>query len=256
MEFKTITIRFERDGQVLRIVLGGSKGNIMTSQMMSEIVACLDQAGAKPELKAIVFSGEGKHFCFGASVKEHQKEKAPAMIKQFNGLFKELLDLSVVTVALVHGQCLGGGMELATFCNFVFADRLAKFAQPEIMLGVFPPVAALILPRIIGQARTDDLILTGRTIDADIALSWGMIYQVAEDLEAAFEEFFTRHLMPKSASSLRFACSAARSHWHATFAEALDRIERYYVDELMETEDANVGIASHLKKRKPEWKDR
>ena len=251
-----IKVRRDYDGQVLRIVLAFPKGNVLDAQMMGEIAACIDHDAADKNLKAIVFEGEGKHFCFGASVPEHVKERAPEMIRGFHTLFKKLLACGVPTFALVRGQCLGGGMELAAFCNFVVAEPSAMFGQPEIVLGVFPPVAALILPRIVGQSRADDLVLTGRSIDAGTALAWGLVHAVGDDGEKLLAEALAKHILPKSAESLRHANRAVRESWHRELPAALDRMERAYVGDLMSTHDANEGIAAFLEKRAPKWESR
>jgi cyclohexa-1,5-dienecarbonyl-CoA hydratase len=251
-----IKVRHDYDGQVLRVTLSAPPGNVLDAQMMGEITACLDHHAADKKLKAIVFEGEGKHFCFGASVPEHTKEKAPEMIRGFHGLFKKLLACAVPTFALVRGQCLGGGMELAAFCNFVIAEPSAKFGQPEIVLAVFPPVAALILPGIVGQSRADDLVLTGRSIDAQTALAWGLVHAVADDGNALLADALAKHFLPKSAESLRHANRAVREAWHRELPAALDRMERAYVNDLMETHDANEGIGAFLEKRTPKWENR
>ena len=244
------------DGQVLRIILADPPGNVLDSEMMGEIISCIDLAAEMKNLKAVVFEGEGKHYCFGASVEEHQKAQAPEMIHNFHLMFKKIHALAAPTVSLVRGQCLGGGMELAAFCNFIIAEPGAKFGQPEISLAVLPPVAALILPQLIGQSRADDLILTGRSIDADTAHAWGLVHAVVEDAEAVLEEkLLKKFLLKKSAEALRFANRASRFHWGEKLSEDLDRMERFYVDELMESEDANEGIVSFLEKRPPAWKN-
>lgn len=255
-QYSKIKVDLTHDAQVLCVVLSAPPGNVLDAGMMGEISACLEREGSDERLKAIVFKGEGKHFCFGASVAEHQKEQAPGMIRGFHAMFKKLLGCRIPTIAVVRGQCLGGGMELVSFLNFIIAEPSAKFGQPEIQLGVFPPVAALILPEIIGQLRADDLVLTGRSIDAATAREWGLVSQVAEDGEKALEELLAKHLLPRSASSLRYAGEAVRSSWHERLSERLDSMERLYVDKLMETHDANEGIASFLEKRTPVWKNR
>ncbi len=254
-QYSKIKVELIHDDQFLHIVLATPPANILDGATMGEIVDCLDREGTKKSLKGIIFEGEGKHFCFGASVEEHTKERAGKMIGSFHGLFKKLLATTVPTVALVRGQCLGGGMELALFCNFIIAEPSAKFGQPEIQLGVLPPVAAQLLPGIIGQLRADDMILTGRSIDAQTAHDWGLVHEVAQDGKAALDKLLTKHLAPKSAQSLRFANRASRSSWYRELPERLDEMEHLYVKELMESEDANEGINSFLEKRKPEWKN-
>ena len=252
-----IKVRREHDGQVLRIVLAAPPGNVLDAQMMGEIVACIDEEAAHPGLKAIVFEGEGKHFCFGASVPEHVKEKAPEMIRGFHGMFKKLLATAIPTFALVRGQCLGGGMELAAFCHFILAEPGAKLGQPEIQLAVFPPVAALILPDLVGQAHADDLVLTGRSVDAATAHAWGLVHAVCESAEKTLEEeLLAKHLLPKSARSLRLANRASRSRWYESLPSRLDAMEKLYVGVLMETADANEGIEAFLAKRPPQYVNR
>jgi len=256
VEFKKIKFEYSHQDQALKITLATPPGNVLDGRMMGEIVACLESSKSKPELKMVVFQGEGKHFCFGAGVEEHQKEQAPLMIKSFHVMFKTILSMGTPTAAIVKGQCLGGGMELASFCNFIFAEPGAKFGQPEIVLGVFPPVAAAILPGIIGQSRADDIILTGRSIDSETAASWGLVHTVAPNCEEAFDQFLAKWILPKSAESLRFANRASRMPWVENLGEALDRMESFYVNDLMNTHDANEGIESFIAKRGPEWKNR
>jgi len=255
-EFEKIEVARTHDERVLRVTLATPPANILDRQTLGEIATAVDRAAAQPELRAIVFAAAGKHFSFGASVEEHRKEAAPAMIRSFHAVFKKLLACPVPTIAVVRGQCLGGGMELVTFCNFIIAEPSARFGQPEIVLAVFPPVAAAVLPRLVGQARADDLILTGRVIDAETAKQWGLVFAVGDDAEAELEGLLSEHLLPKSAIALRFANRAGRAQWNVAVAAELDAMEKLYVEELMATEDAVEGIESFLAKRSPEWKDR
>jgi cyclohexa-1,5-dienecarbonyl-CoA hydratase len=244
------------EGAGLKLVLNAPKANVLDAEMMGELHAQLDGLAARPEVKLLIFEGEGPHFCFGASVPEHVKEKAPAMLDGFHGLFLKMIDLAVPTAAVVRGQCLGGGMELAIFCNWVFAAPNAKLGQPEIMLGVFPPPASLILPLKVGQARADHLCLTGESWTADQARDAGLVHEVAEDPAVALDTFAQKNILPKSASSLRMGVRAARIVFNQTLREQLPVIQKLYVEELMETADANEGIGSFLEKRKPTWTNR
>jgi cyclohexa-1,5-dienecarbonyl-CoA hydratase len=253
--YEKITVTLTHDEQIIRILLATPPANILDGDTMAEIMRCLETEAASKNVKAIVFEGKGKHFCFGASVAEHIKAEAPKMINGFHGMFKKLLSLDIPLFAIVRGQCLGGGMELAAFCSFIIAEPDAKFGQPEIQLAVLAPVASAILPDIIGQARTDDLLLTGRSIDAETARAWGLVHSVAEDGEAALMKILEKHVLPKSASSLKLAAQAARWIWHCELPKRLDEMEDHYVNTLMETHDASEGIDSFLKKRKPEFKN-
>jgi cyclohexa-1,5-dienecarbonyl-CoA hydratase len=181
------------------------------------------------------------------------------MLEQFHGLFRALIGLAVPTAALVSGQCLGGGLELALMCNLMFVDESASLGQPEINLGVFPPPASLILPLKIGQARADELLLSGRSIKGPEAAAMGLAFRCAATREAMLaeaEQWTVQQILPKSASSLRFAVKAARSAFNDALSEGLTRLERLYVDELMATHDANEGIAAFLERRQPTWMNR
>jgi cyclohexa-1,5-dienecarbonyl-CoA hydratase len=159
----------------------------------------------------------------------------------------------VPTAAAVRGRCLGGGMELAAFCNWVVAQPGAVFGQPEIQLAVFPPVASLILPLRLGQAAADDINLTGRNIEAAEAKAIGLVDRIADDPVADVVAWAGREIAPKSASSLRCAVRASRWRFNQLLRAELPAVERYYLDELMATQDANEGLAAFLEKRKPSW---
>lgn len=242
------------DEQALRVVLNAPKANVLDSVMMREINALLDDLQGRNALKLICFSGEGKHFSFGASVPEHVREKAADMLKAFHGMFVRLADLGIPTVAAVRGQCLGGGMELAAFCNWVFAHPEAKFAQPEIQLGVLPPVASLILPFKVGQSKADDINVTGRTLSAADAKDIGLVDEISDDPDALVTEWATRELATKSASSLRWAIKASRFSMYQTLHGQIRAMEQLYLDDLMATHDANEGLAAFMEKRQPSWK--
>lgn len=253
-----INVQYLHDSQTARIILNSPKGNVLDAVMMDDIQTTLRQLKDQPQVKLIQFTGEGDNFCFGASVPEHTKEKAPKMLKQFHGLFYTLADLAIPTAALVSGQCLGGGMELALMCNFMFLDQTARLGQPEISLAVFAPPASVILPMKIGQARADDLLLTGRIIKPDAALQMGLATEVFEDKDAmmsGIDNWVEKFILPKSASSLKFAVRAARVEFNDTLKRRLAKLEDLYIGGLMDTHDANEGINSFLERRKPEWKN-
>jgi cyclohexa-1,5-dienecarbonyl-CoA hydratase len=256
MEFKLIKHEKPFEGAVHRIVLNAPKANVLEAAMLDEISAALDEIAADKGAKLVVFEGEGKHFSFGASVPEHTKDKAAMMLKGFHGVFYRLTDMAIPTMAVVRGQCLGGGMELALFCNFIFADGTAMFGQPEIVLGVLPPPASVMLARKVGQAFADDLILTGRSISAEEANRIGMVNVLVEDGMDAWEaasSWIEKHLIPKSASSLKITNKAVRLDFFRAVREDLPRMEALYLKELMESHDANEGINAFLEKRKPVW---
>ncbi|MGA2296415.1 MAG: enoyl-CoA hydratase-related protein [FCB group bacterium] len=254
-------IKFEylHNKSVSKIVLSNGKGNILDSGMMKELHELFLDFKTNNDLKLIIFEGEGNHFCFGASVEEHTKENAPIMLSNFNKLFYELIDLSIPTLAKVSGQCLGGGMELAIMCNVILCDKTAKFGQPEIVLGVFAPVASLILPYKIGSGYADELLISGRTISAEEAKAIGLVNEICDDkaaMETSCQEWIEKNILPKSASSLRFAVKASRIKLNRIIKKDLPKLENKYIKQLMETNDANEGINSFLEKRKPIWQNK
>ena len=258
MEYRLIKCEGHFNNEVFKIVLNAPKANVLEAAMLGEISSALSGLEKDNNLKLVVFEGEGKHFSFGASVPEHTKENAAMMLKAFHGVFYQMVKLAVPTMAIVRGQCLGGGMELALFCNFIVADRTAAFGQPEIVLAVFPPPASVILPTKVGQAYADDLVLSGRSVDGIEAQRIGLVNLLADDGQDAWEaavSWVQKHILPKSASSLRFANKAVRTEFFRRILEDLPRMESMYLKELMESHDANEGINAFLEKRKPEWKN-
>jgi len=254
-ELKKIKLASTYEGQILTLTLNAPKGNVLDREMMSELICAIKEYGSAPSVKALIFRGEGEHFSFGASVAEHQKESVALMLATFHDLFKTLITFSKPTFAVVRGQCLGGGLELAAFCNWIFASEEAKFGQPEINLAVFPPVASLILPHLVGQSAADDLVLSGRSITAPEATQIGLVYFVSADPQAALDEFLAKHILPKSAIALQFAAKASRYEMHQAILKNIEALEKMYVQELMETDDANEGIKAFMEKRKPVWKN-
>jgi len=251
-----IKVEYGHHQTVANITFDDGKGNVLDHIMVEELQEILDSFKADNDLKLIVFQGAGKHFSFGASVEEHQKEYVAAMLRDFHNLFYTLRDLAIPTVAKLSGQCLGGGLELAAMCNFIFADKTAKLGQPEIMLGVFPPAGSVILPEKIGYARSDELLITGKTITAEEATTLGLVNKLFDNQEQMNTEvnlWIEQHILSKSASSLRFGVKAARIRFNHILTNFLPQIEQMYVKELMETPDANEGVTAFIEKRKPEW---
>ena len=253
-----IKLEFTHDESVARVILDDGKGNVLDKIMMNDLHDVFDSLKEKNNIKLITFEGAGKNFSFGASVPEHTKELAAEMLSSFHRLFYEIIDLSIPTMAKISGQCLGGGMELALACNFIFADKTAKFRQPEITLGVFAPPASLLLPLKIGNVKAEELLITGKIISAEEANEIGLIngaYDDKETMETSLDEWINKNICDKSASSLRYAVRVSRKVFNEVVKTKLPKIEETYVKELMETNDANEGINSFLEKRKPVWKN-
>ncbi|NVO01113.1 MAG: enoyl-CoA hydratase/isomerase family protein [Bacteroidetes bacterium] len=254
-----IKVEYLYENTVARIVLDDGKGNVIDDIMMNELIELLVSYKTRNDLKLITFEGAGKHFSFGASVEEHTKENALKMLTTFHKIFQTIVELHIPTMSKISGQCLGGGLELALVCNFMFADKSAKLGQPEIVLGVFAPPASIMLPLKIGNAKAEELLITGKIISADEAKNLGLLNEVFEDkemLEAETEKWITSNICTKSAVSLKYATRAARASFDYFMNKNLPAFTDMFVKELMETEDANEGINSFLEKRKPVWKNK
>lgn len=243
------------DAAFWRVTFGAAKGNILDRATMKAIDGVFRDARTTRSLKAVCLEGAGSDFSYGASVQEHLPGEVPAMLADFRTLFLDLLDSGVITIAAVHGQCLGGGLELASVCHRVFASHDAKLGQPEIALGVFAPIASIVLPARVGRAHGEDLCLTGRIVRADEARAMGLVDEIAADPFAAAIAWARAHFSQRSASSLRLAVRAARADLTARLRTELPALEALYVNELMTTADAVEGLTAFLHKRRPVWKD-
>jgi cyclohexa-1,5-dienecarbonyl-CoA hydratase len=244
----------EHEGELERIVLDAPKGNVLDLAMISAIRSRLGELNReRTPLKLLVFEGAGPHFSFGASVEEHLPDRVDTMLRAFHAMFREIESLGVPSAAIVRGQCLGGGMELAAWCGRVYCDPTARFGVPEVKLGVFPPIASIALPWRMGGARAADLILRGCIVDGPSAVLSGLADVCDSDPEGLVQRYFSENLAPRSAVALRFAWRAVRRPLQAALARELETLENLYLVELMSHRDPAEGIRAFLEKRDPAW---
>ena len=252
----TSPVRVEPHGNALWVLrLDRPKGNVVDAAMTRALTEAFANARTEPALKAIVLTASGPNFSFGASVQEHLPEHVAGMLHDFHALFRTIAAAEVPVLAAVRGHCLGGGLELAAFCQRVFAAKDSRLGQPEIALGVFAPVASLLLPHRIGRAAAEDLCLSGRTIGAEDALRIGLVDELAEDPETKALAYAEANLCRHSASSLRHAVRAVRGAFVERLFEQLAELEQDYLLDLMNTADAREGIEAFLQKRPPQWRN-
>jgi len=228
--------------------------NVMDNTMMAEFNELLESVLANDEISAVVIAAEGKAFSAGVDVSDHSNDKVADMIHQFHGIFRKLASTDALTIAAVDGAALGGGCELACFCDIILASDRAKFAQPEVMVGVFPPVAASILPLQIGIKKAIEFNALGGTIKADEALRIGMVNQVfpADEFLSSVDAYLDG-LRKLSRPVVRMAKRATVLVAREQILSHLDRCEKIYLDELMKLKDAHEGIAAFMEKRAPVW---
>ena len=249
-----VTVTPIDDGAYWRVTFSNGKGNILDRETMTKLADVFRQAKASAPLKAICLEGAGKHFSFGASVQEHLPDQVEQMLATFRDLAFAMLDAGVVIIAAVRGQCLGGGLEVVTLCHRAIAGTDAMFAQPEIVLGVFAPVASIALVDRVGRANAEDLCLTGRTVDAGVAHGMGLVNAVSEHPADAAIAWAKESFDARSASSLRHAVRAVRADLVARLHAELPKLEAQYLTELMHTADAVEGLTAFMEKRTPAWR--
>jgi cyclohexa-1,5-dienecarbonyl-CoA hydratase len=249
-------ITFSSDPHSYRITLSDPPLHILDLAMLEELRNAIARVSNDRHTLIVDAVGE-KAFSAGASVEDHVGDRVARMLGLFHDCFRALAKLDVVTVAVVRGVALGGGCELALACDFVLASDRARFGQPEINLGVFPPVAAYQLSRQTAPRKGLELLLTGDPIDAATAERLGLVNAVfpAAELDGRVNEWLER-IYRHSASSIRLARKAFRLSQNADFEERLAAVERLYLEDLMTTADANEGLKAFMEKRKPVWQGR
>lgn len=249
-------IRVRREEGAWWVTLNRPPHNVLTIAAMRELVGVLQEAFSDPTARAVALTSEGRSFCAGVDVAEHTADRVAEMLEAFHTLCRVLADGDVPTVAGVQGAALGGGCELVALCDVVVAAEGATFGQPEIRVGVFPPVAAATFLGLLGKQGMVPL-LTGEVLDAPQAQRLGLVTEVvpSEDLEGAVRRR-VEQLTAHSAAVLRLAKRAAAAPFRRWFVQALQEAERIYAEELMRTADAHEGLQAFLEKRRPVWQHR
>jgi cyclohexa-1,5-dienecarbonyl-CoA hydratase len=249
-----LRLNYELAPPVVRLVLTNPPLNVIDIPMIEQLAQALSEIESRPDISVVVISGEGKAFSSGVDVAAHTPDKVEGMLARFHAVIRLLVAAKKVTIASVHGRCLGGGAELAMACDIVYTSDSAQWGFPEIKLGCYPPVACTVLASLIGQKRAAELILTGRTISGSEAAAIGLANRALpeEELTASVEECVDR-LKTLSASSLAVTKKAFYAWDSMHFDKGLARAERIYLDELMKTSDAHEGIRAFMEKREPIW---
>ena len=255
------TIIYDKQDNVAWLTLNRPEVlNAQNALLLEELYSGLERANEDDEVFVIVITGAGdRAFSAGADIGEFTSWYAIDVIKKYKGAkrtYELVREIPKPVIAMVNGLALGGGCELAIFCDLVVSSKSAKLGQPEIQVGVFPPIAAQIMPRIIGRKAAMDLILSGRIISAEEALQMGLVNKVVADgeLDSATTEFLKPYLK-LSAEVLRKTKKAIMAGLTDDLELSLRIIEDIYLNELMKTVDAQEGLKSFLEKRKPEWKN-
>jgi cyclohexa-1,5-dienecarbonyl-CoA hydratase len=255
MDYKTIIV--EEKDMIGRITFNRPPVNVLNIEMMKEINQALKDFQNR-SLKVLILDADGKAFSAGVDIADHTKEKVNEMIQVFHDIFTNLLKIEAPTVALVNGAALGGGCEVAMFCDIVIASEKSKFGQPEIKVGVLPPVAAAIFPKLMWSKKALELIVTGDVIKADEAKDLGLVNHIlpVENFEEEAEKFITEKLASNSAVVMQLTKRAFIEGATQNYSNSIKKIEDIYLNELMKTDDANEGLAAFMEKRQPVWKNK
>lgn len=243
--------------RVARITLSRPPLNFLTIAMMKEIADAVQHVATRRDVCAIVIaSAPATHaFSGGISVDEHRPEMVYQMLEAFHSIFRTLNLASKPVVALVTGAAIGGGCELVAFADIAVATQSARFGQPEIKMAVFPPVACVILPLVVGEKRAREMILTGELLTAEQALSIGLInYIVPEaELETKADEILGI-LRQMSVPALELTKKVINESRGPRFEEALKHAEDLYLNQLMSLRDPMEGVQAVIEKRPAAWK--
>jgi len=259
-ERASVDVALIEDERVLELVLNAPKGNVLTMRMMHELRDALAAHRDRRALKMVLLRGAGSTFSYGASVAEHRREQAPAMLEAHRVLVRDVASYPVPIAAMIEGRCLGGAFELALACHFLFATRDAVMGCPEVRLGVVPPVLAVVGPHRMAGAMAERLLLTGTDLDATAAERAGLLTAIVPEgaeAERWVLEWYARVIAPLSALALREATHAARraSGLLAALDGPLEAAERRYLERLLPSHDGNEGIEAFIEKRRPQWTD-
>ncbi len=248
------SVRLERAGGLVRLFLDRPPLNVLDIPMLRNLDEALDALRLDASVNVLLVTGSGRAFCAGVDIADHTADRVDEMIETFHGVIQKLMDLPFPVVAAVNGAALGGGCELALACDVMLAREGAKLGQPEIRLGVFPPAAAVLLPRLVGRQTAADLVLSGRVIEAGEAVTLGLASRVfpADEFDAGVEEYATS-MAALSGPVLRLTKRALREGEAGTPGDAMRRVERLYLDDLMKLDDAHEGLAAFTEKRAPAW---
>ena len=246
----------EYDGGVATLTLRRSPRNILNIEMLEQINSTLLEFRDHPELKVLLIRGQGDWFCGGVDVADRTRDKVTRMLQVFHRTFETMRLLDVIAIAAVHGNAAGGGFELAMGCNIILAAQSARFSLPQIDMGSFPPMASVVLPRVIPRRKAMDWIITGDEMSADELERYGLVCRVFPDdaFEAGLAEYVAK-VVGKSGPVLQLAKRAQLESYYATYEEALFKVENLYLRDLLSLADSQEGIQAFLEGRPPKWQD-
>ncbi len=254
-EFEHVRLRI--DGEAARMTLDRPEHNLLNEAMLREIADGIEWLAEREYVKLVVIDSACKVFCGGIDVGEYTSQRVFQMLDAFHAAFAAMLEVGKPVVCVVNGPAIGGGAELAVFGDYVIATPKAKFAQPEITIGVFPPLASTILPFLVGPKVALELVLTGEPVSAERALELGLVNRLVPEaqLEKAVRDLITR-ITGHSGPVLTMAKKAILGGMGMSLRDGLKHSMNIFLNELYRLEDSQEGLRALVEKRKPQWKNR
>ncbi len=254
-EFKFVKMRC--DGGIARMTLNRPEHNLLNEAMLREMADGINYAGERDDIKLIVLDSACKVFCGGIDVGEYTSQRVFQMLDAFHATFAGMLELGIPVITVVNGPAIGGGAELAAFGDLVIATPKARFAQPEISIGVFPPLASTILPFLVGPKIALELVLTGEPVTAERALELGLVNRLVPEaqLEKTVADLVNR-ISGHSGPVLTMAKKAILGGIGMSLRDGLKHSMNIFLNELYRLEDSQEGLRALVEKRKPNWKNR
>jgi len=253
-------IRWDDSGMVAHLTMDSPKQNVMNIEMLNEMTAAIESLNHRDEVRLVLLDASPEcegYFSLGVGVEGYTEQLVFQTMDAFHDVFRAMLDVSKPVLAVIDGIASGAGSELAAFCDLVIATENAQFRQPEIKLGVFPPLGAVVYPRVIGPRRAMEFLLTGEPINARTALDIGLVNRVVSraDLKPTVDAMVKR-ITDESGPVLQLLKRVIFNGTWMPFEEALKRAQDIYLNQLFELEDSQEGLRALIEKRKPVWKNR
>ena len=250
-------VKFRIDSGVARMTLNRPEHNLLNEAMLRELADGIVHAGEQSDVKLIVLDSACKVFCGGIDIGEYTSQRVFQMLDAFHAVFSAMLDVGKPVVCVVNGPAIGGGAELAAFGDLIIATPKARFAQPEISIGIFPPLASTILPYLVGPKVALELVLTGEPVSAERALELGMVNRLVPEsqLEQTVADLVNR-INSHSGPVLMMAKKAILGGMGLSLRDGLKQSMSIFLNELYRLDDSQEGLRAIIEKRKPNWKNR
>jgi cyclohexa-1,5-dienecarbonyl-CoA hydratase len=250
------TLDVSSDGLVATLVLHRPPRNVLHIEMMEEVNAALFGLRQRGSLTVLVVRGSGSTFSGGVDLADHRRDRVARLRQVFHRMLETIRLLDLVSVAAVTGAAVSGGFELALGCNLVVAAESARFSLPDVRMGLFPPVASVVLPRVAPRRKAMEWILLGEEISARELATFGLVNRVLPD--DGFDQGLARFVGQLSANSgpvLQLARRAQAESYYATYEEALYKVENLFLRDLQALADSQEGVQAALEGRAPQWRN-